>query len=310
MAAADDRPATSTTWRAGATLALLAGATGIAFAPILVRLAETGPVATAFWRVLLSLPVAWLWFWREARNRPADSARASFGPLVLAGLFFAGDLGIWHVSIVLTSVANSTLLVNTAPVFVTLGAWLLFRQRTRGLFWLGLLLALAGAALLVRASLFASNRQLAGDALALVAALCYAGYQLSVYQARTRWPTSAIMAVSGSFTCLALLPYLASSSEVLVPATATGWTVLIALAIVPQLLGQGLITYAVAHLPASFSSVGLLLQPVMAALFAWALLGEAVSTAQALGGLVVLAGIGLARYASLPSPGQIDQTRQ
>jgi drug/metabolite transporter (DMT)-like permease len=305
VAAAGDRPGTASARRAAATLALLAGATGIAFAPILVRLAETGPVATAFWRVLLSLPVAWLWFWREARNRQPGHSRASFGPLILAGLFFAGDLGIWHVSIVLTSVANSTLLVNTAPVFVTLGAWLLFRQRTRPLFWLGLLLALVGAALLVRASLFAGSRQLAGDTLALVAALCYAGYQLAVYQARTRWPTSAIMAVSGGLTCLALLPYLAWSSEVLLPASASGWAVLIALAIVPQLLGQGLITYAVAHLPASFSSVGLLLQPVMAALFAWALLGEGLAAVQVLGGLVVLAGIGLARYASLPSRGKI-----
>lgn len=299
MAASGNYLATPAAWRAAATLALLAGATSIAFAPILVRLAETGPVATAFWRVLLSLPVAWLWFGRKAPQRQPGESRASYAPLVLAGLFFAGDLGIWHVSIVLTSVANSTLLVNTAPVFVTLGAWLLFKQRTRPLFWLGLLLALVGAALLVRASLFAGQTQLAGDALALVAALCYAGYQLSVYQARTRWPTSAIMAVSGSITCLALLPYLAWSGEVLLPDTTAGWSVLVALAIVPQLLGQGLITYAVAHLPASFSSVGLLLQPVMAALFAWALLGEVLTSVQLLGGLVVLAGIGLARYVSL-----------
>ncbi len=299
MPATDDRRDAPAAWRAAATLALLAGATSIAFAPILVRLAETGPVATAFWRVLLSLPLAWLWFWREARRRQPGASRMSFRPLILAGLFFAGDLGIWHVSIVLTSVANSTLLVNTAPVFVTLGAWLLFKQRTRPMFWLGLLLALVGAALLVHASLFASQSQLAGDTLALAAALCYAGYQLSVIQARTGWPTSAIMAVSGTITCLALLPYLVWSGEVLLPDSATGWWVLVALAIVPQLLGQGLITYAVAHLPASFSSVGLLLQPVMAALFAWALLGEVLTAVQAIGGLVVLAGIGLARYASL-----------
>lgn len=284
--------------RSLATLSLFAGAICIAFAPIFVRAAETGPVATAFWRVLLSLPVAWFWFGRQMRVSPLPAGSRSAAPLVLAGLFFAGDLGIWHVSILYTSVANSTLLVNLAPVFVTLGAWLLFAQRTRPLFWLGLALALSGAALLVRASFASNPTQLAGDGLALAAALSYAGYQLSVIASRANWPTGAIMAVSGTLTCAALLPYMLLSDEVLIPHSAAGWSVVVGLAVVAQLGGQGLITYAVAHLPASFSSVGLLLQPVMAALLAWVLLGEPLSWLQALGGLVVLAGIAITRRAS------------
>lgn len=289
-----------------ATLTLFAGATCIAFAPIFVRLAETGPVSTAFWRVLLSLPVAWLWFGRQMRTSTRQSDLRPIAPMVLAGLFFAGDLGIWHVSILHTSIANATLLVNLAPVFVTLGAWPLFSQRARPMFWLGLALALSGAALLVRASVGASRTQLAGDALALTAALSYAGYQLSVIAARANWPTGAIMAVGGTLTCVALLPYMLLSDEVLIPHSVAGWGVLVGLAVVAQLGGQGLITYAVAHLPAAFSSVGLLLQPVMAALFAWVLLGEPLSWPQALGGLVVLAGIAIARRAS---SGQVGDLR-
>jgi drug/metabolite transporter (DMT)-like permease len=281
-----------------ATLALFAGATCIAFAPIFVRAAETGPVSTAFWRVFLSLPVAWIWFARQMRTQQDASNRRPLMPLVLAGLFFAGDLGIWHVSIILTSVANSTLLVNTAPVFVTLGAWLLFGQRMRPLFWLALVLALGGAAILVRATLAADATRLTGDVLALVAALCYAGYQLSVFKSRTTWPTGATMAVSATLTCIALLPYMLLSGEALLPHSLSGWSVLAALAVVAQLGGQGLITYAVAHMPASLASVGLLLQPVMSALFAWALLGETLSGIQAIGGMIVLAGIALAHRAS------------
>lgn len=283
-----------------ATLALLAGATCIAFAPIFVRWAETGPVATAFWRVLLSLPVAWIWFARQMQALPAASSRRPLAPLVLAGLFFAGDLGIWHVSIVLTSVANSTLLVNTAPVFVALGAWLLFGQRMRTLFWFALVLALGGAAILVRATLATDALRLTGDALALAAALCYAAYQLSVFKARTAWPTGATMAVGGTLTCVALLPYVLLSGEALLPHSSAGWGVLVALALVAQLAGQGLITYAVAHMSASLASVGLLLQPVMATLFAWALLGETLSWIQVLGAAIVLAGVALARHASAP----------
>lgn len=282
------------------TAALLAGAVAIASAPIFVRVAETGPISTAFWRVLLSLPVAWVWWLLTRRRAPQQPKRESpaVGPLIWAGIFFAGDLGIWHLSIMLTPVANATLLVNLAPLFVTLGAWLLFGQRARPLFWLAMFLAWSGAALLVQASLAASGRQLLGDLLAVCAAVSYAGYLLAVSRARNAWSTASLMAVGASVTALVLLPFMLLSNEVRIPASGAGWVTLLALTLIAQLLGQGLITYALAHLPASFSSVGLLVQPMMAAVFAWAILGEALTATQAAGGIVVLAGIWLARRAS------------
>jgi len=132
-----------------AVLALLAGATAIAFAPILVRVSETGPVSTAFWRVALSLPL--LWGWLFARHAGAAAPRGRLAPLALAGLFFAGNLGVWHTSLKLTSVANSTLLVNMAPAFVALGAWLLLAEPVGALQAAGGAAVLAGI-LLARAS--------------------------------------------------------------------------------------------------------------------------------------------------------------
>ena len=107
------------------------------------------------------------------------------------------------------------------------------------------------------------------------------------------------MAWSTAITALCLLPAALVAGEALVAATWSGWAVLIAIAWVSHVGGQGLIAFALAHLPAAFSSVALLVQPVSAAALAWILLGEALGGLQAVGAAVVIAGILLARRASL-----------
>jgi drug/metabolite transporter (DMT)-like permease len=280
-----------------ALLALLAGATCIALSPIFVRVSEAGPTATAFWRVALAVPVLWLLY---LRSRKTTRRYAGKWPLLLAaGFAFAGDLGFWHTSIQLTSVANSTLLANLASIFVTLAAWIFLRQRPSGVFLAGLAAALAGVALLVHTSLEFSPTGLAGDALGVVTAMFYAGYILAVKGLRDRGETTLhLMAVTSTITALFLFPVALASGEQMLPASAFGWWMLIGLALVSHAAGQGLIAYALASLPAAFSSVSLLFQPVMAALFAWVLLSEALVPLQVLGGLVVLVGIYLARRGS------------
>ena len=276
--------------------ALLLGAAAIAFSPIFVRLSDTAPSASAFWRVALA--AAPLWLWLHLSPRAAGAAPLPWKPLIIAGLCFAGDLGAWHVSVLYTSVANSTLEANFAPIFVTLGAWLLFRQRVSRLFLVALGVTLGGAMLLIGPNFALGGRTLLGDALGALTAVFYAGYLLAIKSASERATTAEIMAVSTSVTALALLPYALASAGVFLPQSATGWLILVGLALVSHIAGQSLIAYGFAHLPASFSSVSLLLQPVLAAIYAWALLGEAVGPVQMLGGLVVLAGIYLARRGS------------
>jgi drug/metabolite transporter (DMT)-like permease len=106
------------------------------------------------------------------------------------------------------------------------------------------------------------------------------------------------MAITSTLTAALLLPVAIASGEALLPASANGWLVLAGLAWISHCAGQGLIAYSLAHLPAAFSSVSLLFQPVMAALFAWVLLSEPLAPLQIAGGLVVLAGIYLARRGS------------
>lgn len=281
--------------RAPALAALFAGATCIALSPIWVRIADVGPTASAFWRVALAVPLLWAAAALAPRMFAAPGPRARW-LLAAAGLAFAGDLAFWHWSIQATSVANATLLANLASIFVTLAAWLLWRQRPSGQFLIGLACALAGVALLVRASLGSSPTALLGDGFGVITAMFYAWYLLTVKRLRDLGAaTLRLMAVTTTFTAAMLLPVALASGEAMLPGSAQGWLVLLGLAWITHAGGQGLITYALAHLPAAFSSVGLLLQPVLAAAFAWMLLGEPLGTLQVAGGAIVLAGIYLAR---------------
>lgn len=280
-----------------AFIALLAGAAAIGFAPIFVRLSDTSPTASAFWRVALAAPVLWLWLLAENRKDPEPIQSRRYGLLVLTGVLFACDLGVWHVSIAWTSVANATLEANFAPIFVTLGAWLLWRQRPSRLFVLALVITLGGAALLIGPNFNAGGKAFTGDALGVLTAVFYAGYMLSLKTAAGRVPVVRIMAVSTSVSAVVLLPYALLTADQFWPQQAQGWAVLAALALIPHVAGQSLIAWGFARLPAALSSVSLLLQVLVAALCAWLLLGESMLPLQMAGGVIVLAGIYLARRA-------------
>src|SRR5918995_4757557 len=254
-----------------AVAALILGATCIALSPIFVRVSEAGPTATAFWRVGLAVPVLWLLYFAKPKSR-TQRYSGKWPLLLTAGFAFAGDLAFWHASIKLTSVANSTLLANLASIFVTLAAWIFLRQRPTRLFLTGLGAALLGVTLLVHTSLEFSSTGLAGDALGVVTAIFYAGYILAVKALRDRGETTLyLMAVTTTITALFLFPAALASGEPVLPHSAFGWWMLIGLALISHAAGQGLIAYALAPLPAAFSSASLLFQPVMAALFAWLL---------------------------------------
>jgi drug/metabolite transporter (DMT)-like permease len=275
--------------------ALLAGAIAIGFSPIFVRLSELGPVATGFHRLLLALPLLWLWMRFEARAAPA--ARLAASPIGLAGVLFAGDILFWHWSITYTTVADATLFANFAPVIVTIGAWLYLGERITRQFLAGMALAMVGAALLVNASAALGARYVLGDGLGIITACFFGSYVVAVARLRDRHRASTIMFWSSAVTCVLLLAATLVSGERLLPATANGWLVLLALAWISQAMGQGLIAYALGHLPASFSALAILIEPLTAAILGWAWLGEALGVLQAVGGVIVLAGIAVARRA-------------
>lgn len=288
----------------GAYLALAGGILGLAFSPLLVRASEIGPSATAVQRVLLAMPVLTVWMLIEQRGLGALTAisRRDWLTLVLAGLFWTGDLVAWHWGIRLTSIANASLLTMTGPIFVTIGAWLLFKEQINRGFLFGLIISLAGAAPLVAASVELSGEHLLGDAIAVSAAGFFAAYLLAIKQLRGGLPTGTIMCL----TCLFSLPGLFASAwlsgEPLAPPTLRGWLLALALALSAQAFGQALIALAMSRLPAPFTSMSLLVQPFLAILLAWLILDEAATALQFIGGLVVLAGILVSRRYGVRRP--------
>jgi drug/metabolite transporter (DMT)-like permease len=274
----------------------------VSFSGTMVRLSDVGPLATAFWRMALAIPVLLIWMAVEARGArsrvPHRATRADFALLIAAGLLFGVEIGVWHVAIGYTSVANATLFSNFSPIVVTLGAVLFLAQPTNRKFVLGMAVALAGAAVLMSRSVQISADHAMGDLLALSVSVLFGAYVLVVAYLRSRFGTATIMLWTSAWASLALLPVTLLWEDALLPTTRDGWLIVIFVAVACQGLGQSLLTQALAHLPASFSSVGYLVIPVLAAAWAWIFLGEAIGPEQAIGGAVILTGVILARRGS------------
>ena len=290
---------------------LILGATGIAFAPIFAKLAtETdglgaggiSPVAVAFWRLGLSVPLFYgisLKARRAGRVVP-NYPKSKLWLLLLPGVFFAGDLAAWHWAFEYTSVANATLEANMASIFVALFGWLVLKEKLNWRFPVGMGIAVFGLVVLVLAGSTMGQSHLVGDLLGILTAFCYAGYLSSVKVLTRYFDVGRIMFVAtfvGSLTLLLglLLTYGNLGTGVLIPQNNQTWVWLVGLAVVPQVTGQALIALGMSKLPVSFSAVSLLWQPVVTALMGWLILNQPMSLPQWLAGALILTGIYLAR---------------
>ena len=277
--------------------ALLLGALAMGISPILVRLAGVGPFASAFWRVAGALPLLWAWGAMEARvaGEPPSAAFRLDWAILLSGLAFAADLLFWHLAILHTAVANATFLATMAPVWVVLGSGLLIGEHAGREVVGGLLLCLVGAAGLIGTSYRIAPQHLDGDVYGVVTSLFFGLYFLAVRVARRRSGSGRILFLASLVTAVILFVVASLSEDRILPATFGGAAALAALALISHTGGQGLLTYALGHLPAAFSALVIFIEAVAAAIFAWALLGEAIGPLQAAGGALILAGIAAAR---------------
>ena len=284
--------------------ALVFGAFFAGASTLFVRLSELGPIATAFHRAFLALPaLALLAAWRPRGAGAAPKAIGRPTPrdyriLALAGAFFAGDLFFWHLSIVNTTVANATLFATLSPIYVTFAMYALFGVRPSRLFLAGMALAIVGASFLIGDTIAFRPERLKGDVYGVVTGFFFAAYLIAVGRLRARLSTAVVMFWSSLATSLVLLPIAWVWDGELVAATDHGWTVLIALALVSHVGGQGLIAYALAHLPTMFSSLTALLEVFSAALLGWLFLNEPLGPGQWLGAAAIIAGLVVARRGS------------
>jgi drug/metabolite transporter (DMT)-like permease len=282
-----------------AFLSLLAGGFAIGFSGIFMRLSDVSPLSSAFWRVALAVPILWAWAFATRSHDKASGKQTGIGKILLmAGLLFAGDLAIWHSSLHYTTVANATLLSNLAPTPIALWMWLAYRTRFARIFIFGMITALVGAGMLIGPNFAMGGDKLLGDGLGLGTAIFYAAYQLVVKNARNQYSAARLMAWSSTVTALALLPVALVMEGAFWPAEVEGWLPLLGLAIICQIGGQTIIAYALAHLPATLSSVSLLIQPLTATIAAWIIFQEVMNPIQMLGGFSLILGIYLSKRGS------------
>ncbi|MBB4264450.1 DMT family transporter [Roseospira visakhapatnamensis] len=288
---------------------LLVGAVLIGFSPVFAKLSPLDPTITAFYRVGLAWPLLMAVAVLHARapTIAPRKARPETGRdhlmLAVPGIAFSGDLACWHWALEYTSVANSTVLANLAPVFVTFGAWALFGHRPTPMFLAGLVTAVAGVVLLVADSLtVGAPGQILGDSLGVITAVFYGAYILGIGWCRTRFPTAVVMAWSSLHAAWILLALSLLNGEGLTIPTWSALAILLGLAWLSHAGGQGAIAFALAHLPPAFGSVSLLVQPAVAAVLGWLILSEPLTPLQAAGGVVILAGIVIARRGSAATP--------
>lgn len=278
-------------------VAIFASAAAMGASGIFVRLADTGPFASAFWRVALSLPFLWLWAFgaRGGTGVQPGWSRAEIG----AGLLFAGDLFFWHLAIRDTSITNATLLATLAPVWIVLASGLVLGERVGRRTVAGLVLCLMGGAALVGGSWHLSSGGVRGDFWGLVTSFFFAAYFLTIKVARADGRSAGlVMARSTVVTTAALFVVVLVAGESFRPASLSGVWALVALALVSQVGGQGLLAVALGVLPAAFSSLVIFLEAVAAAGLGWAVLGEPVTVPQMIGGAAILAGVFIARPSS------------
>jgi len=270
--------------------ALVCGGIALGLGGLFVRLADTGPVSTAFWRLLLALPFMML-LARLNDPSPADIPRRSLAIVALGGIAFAIDLSLWHVGVGMTRLANATLFGNGASLVLMVWGFVVARTFPARLEWVAMLLAIGGAAILMGRSLEVSATTLLGDLFSLGAGLVYACYLLMLRSARQQVGPWTMLVLVSVAACPFLLLVAVGLGESVWP---RDWTPLVCLAFVSQILGQGLLVFAMRHFSAMVLGMALLIQPAVAALSGVWFLGERLALADLVGILLVASALAMA----------------
>jgi drug/metabolite transporter (DMT)-like permease len=271
-------------------LALVFGIIALGFSALFVRWADAPGPVIGFYRLGLSTLILIPFFIvRRRMGTPIHWAILIFP--ILGGFLTALDHGFWNTSVNLTSAANATLLTNTAPLWVALFAWLVWHERLKIAFWIGLVITLVGAAIVLGTDFLRHPTLGIGDLLAITAGVFYAGYFLVTQRGRIHWDTLSYIWIVGLVSSLCLLGFSLGMGMPVTGYPLQSYLAFLGAALVSQTGGYLAVGYALGHLPASLVAPTMLGQPVVTALLAIPLLGESLSSSQVLGGVAVLAGI-------------------
>jgi drug/metabolite transporter (DMT)-like permease len=270
--------------------AMIVGTLITAWSGVLVRLLDVGPFAAGAWRVGLAVPALAAWAKLVQRDRrDAPNLGRSAGLLIFAGLAFALNIGLFHISLTETKIANAAFIGAVGPIFTVIGGALFFRERSPSRMWLALGVALFGA--WTMAGMVAPTRIGFGDSFALCSSIAYSGYLLLIKQLRVRLDavTATMWTSAVSAVVLAAAAWL--HGETLIPSSAFGWMIAALLGFGVHALGQGLTSVAMGRAPVAVIALVILAQPPFTALAAWTVLGEWMAPLQMVGGAIILAAV-------------------
>lgn len=277
--------------------ALLCGNLALAFGPWMVRSADVGPSASAFWRMALAVPFLFLIARRKGQSLIL-SRKALCWAIALSGVFFALDLAAWHIGLLQTKLANATLFANAASLLFPIWGFFLARALPSRLEGFAFALALLGTALLLGRSADLSAQTLIGDLLCLAAGIFYTAYLIAIMQAREELDNWVLLAWSTLATAPPLLLIAFGLGEQILP---QNWAPVILLAIVSQLIGQGLMVYVLGKVSPLLFGLALLSQPIVSALIGWLEYGEVLTPIDWVGAALIASALVMVRLAEAPA---------
>ena len=286
-------------------IALIIGVIALGFSAMFIRWATVPGPVTSFYRNLFALVILTP-FVITKRQQSLDKTALVFP--ILGGIFTALDISLWSIAVQTTSAGTATLLNGTAPLWVALTAWVIFKERLGRKFWLGLVLTLAGAGLITSIDFSIHTRLGIGDGLALVSGFFYAAYFLSTQKGRRRIGALNYIWIVGFSTLVGLLIINLVLGYPLLGFPEKNWWIFISYALAGQLIGYTSLTYALGHLPASIVAPTMVGQPILTILAAIPLLGEIPGPVQIIGSILALIGIYLVHQAYQKQNAQIPVT--
>jgi drug/metabolite transporter (DMT)-like permease len=271
--------------------ALLAGNIAIAFGPLLVRFADSGPIATGFWRLALATPFLFFVGYRFG-FRFSALGKSTIWLATIAGLFFGVDIILWHIGIFQTKMANATLFANCASLILVVYGIFVARKMPSKWESAAVLFAFVGAALLMGQSLDLSPLHFQGDILSLGAGLTYTVYLVLMMRVRQNTESWGALGMASAVAAVILLTASIVAGEQVVP---TVWWPVMLLAFTSQFFGQGCLTYALPHFSPLVIGLALLLQPALSAAAGWLAFGETLTTMDFMGSALVMIALVLVR---------------
>ena len=258
---------------------------------IFVKLSSLPPISTGFYRILFSIPL--LFPFIKIKN--INVSKKEFFLIILSGVFLALGLVFWNLSFHMTTIANANLLANMVPFTIIPISYFIYKKRFDKIFYVGLFVTLLGIFTLMSGKIHPNIENFNGDIFAFLTSIFYGLFLLTVSQLRERLDAKIITFIGSFGSLITLFIAMISIEGFYYPKTTYEFLPLLGLTILSQILGQGLLSYCMGKIDVSLSSILVLSQPVIAAIYSFIIFKEILSKQEILGIVIVLSGIILSK---------------